>query len=103
MSKVEAMIKALNIPPHISKEDYPSVNWGNMDGNIFACIGAASRAWRSVDRTVAGHISTVVNEHADDYRSALSFLFAITKMADDEIEDDEFSDWGDNDDDEDDA
>jgi hypothetical protein len=98
MSKVEAMIKALNIPPHINREDYPSVNWGNMDGNIFACIGAASRAWRSVDRNVAGHISTIVNEHAEDYSSALSFLFAITKTSDDDYMDDE-----DMEDDEDDA
>ena len=78
-NKTQAMIAELNIPEHITKEQYPSVDF-KIDGNIFSVIGAVSKGWRKVDGEVASRIADVVNEHADSYDQALSFLLSISKV-----------------------
>lgn len=74
------MIAELQIPEHITKDKYPTVDF-NIDGNIFSVIGAVSKGWRKVDSDVASRISTVVNNNADSYDTALSFLTSISNVA----------------------
>lgn len=77
--KQAKMLADLNIPEHITKDKYPSVDF-NIDGNVFSVIGAVSKGWRRVDAGVASRISTVVNDHAEDYDEALGFLLSISKV-----------------------
>ncbi len=93
---INAMLAELAIPPSISPHKYPIVDWSNIDGNVFALIGAASKAWRKVDLGVSERIIEVVNNHAQDYSEAVSFLMCITyDKADDSDEDNEQTNWND--------
>ena len=81
---MDAMMKELAIPSTITRNDYPYVDFTELDGNVFALIGAVSKAWRKVDRDVAGRIMGAVNNNAGDYDSVLGFLLSITNCPDDE-------------------
>lgn len=93
---INAMLKELAIPESIKPFNYPIVDWYDLDGNVFAIIGACSKAWRKVDLGVSQRIMEVVNNHAQDYHEALAFLRAITNDAgDDTDEDNEETNWND--------
>jgi hypothetical protein len=84
---MDAMMKDLAIPSTITRVNYPCVDFTELDGNVFALIGAVSKAWRKVDRDVAERIGTVINSHAEDYDSALGFLLSITNCPDGDSDD----------------
>jgi hypothetical protein len=85
---------------NIARPDFPRVKWTSVDGNAFSIIGTASKAWRSKDREVANRIGSVLMSNADSYDTLLGVCLEICPMDSkaDEDEEDEFSDWGDDED-----
>ena len=77
MSKTQELIDKLNIP---ANTEYPTVDF-NVDGNVFAVIGAVSKAWRPINKDVSNRIFTIVNEDGGSYEEALSFLMSISNVA----------------------
>lgn len=84
----------------VSRSDFPRVKWTSVDGNAFSIMGAASKAWRSKDREVANRIGSVLMSNADSYDVLLGVCIELCPMDSgrDDEEDDEFSDWGDSED-----
>lgn len=76
MSKTQELINKLNIP---ANTEYPTVDF-NVDGNVFAIIGAVTKAWRPINKDVSNRILTVVNADCESYEEALRFLMSISNV-----------------------
>lgn len=74
---IQEIVAKLEIP---EGTNYPTVDFSDVDGNIFCIIAVVSKAWRNVDRDVAGKISDVINENCESYDSALAVLTSICKV-----------------------
>lgn len=82
MSKVSAervaeLVKMLEIPDSIQREDYPIASLSGT-GNIFNDISIACRAWRKVDAGVSNRIFSVINNNCTSEHEVDALLNHIT-------------------------
>jgi hypothetical protein len=75
--RLEFIVKQLNIPENITAKNYPFYEI-NGYGNIFADISIATKAWRKVDKKVAGNIFPVINKYCKSPEECEAVLIAIS-------------------------
>ena len=122
LSAHEQGVKFLLGETKVKPTDFPSAEWNRTDGNVFSIIATATNAWKRKDAAVANRVRSLTSiamtgdskdapdfakalteeadNGADGYYILLGICMAVCPMADDEEEeeDDEGSDWGDEED-----
>lgn len=73
------MVAEISIPATITPEQYPVVEWSEVDGNVFAVMATASSAWKRLDRGVAERIGKVIMNQAESYEDAVGVCLKITQ------------------------
>ena len=71
--RIATLVAMLEIP---EGQKHPHFCY-NSEDNVFSAIGAASRAWKQVNRDVAERIMTVINGNCQSHDECLAFLDAI--------------------------
>ena len=76
-ARIAELVALLKIPNEISPSQYPRFNL-NYSGNIMFDISIASKAWKNLNRDVAGRIFPVVSAHCQSPEECEAFLEAIS-------------------------
>lgn len=75
--RIAELVKMLQIPESIKREDYPPAMLLGRD-NIFLDISTASRVWRKVDHGVSVRIFEVINSNCKSEHEVDALLNYIT-------------------------
>ena len=75
--RIAELVKMLQIPESIKREDYPPAMLRGRD-NIFLDISTASRVWRKVDHGVSERIFEVINSNCKSDTEVDALLNYIT-------------------------
>lgn len=76
-ARLDELVKMLEIPETIQREDFPPANLRGRD-NIFIDMSTASKAWRKVDAGVSERIFKVINANCTSEHEVDALLNAIT-------------------------
>lgn len=76
-ARIAELVALLKIPNEISPNQYPRYNL-NYSGNMMFDISIASKAWKNVNRDVAGRIFPVISAHCESSEECEALLEAIS-------------------------